>query len=275
MDKNTRTQLATGILLACTLTGAASLLSKGNIKLANKPAILTEKDDSKEDASKPSLTDSDGTIATSNNTDSEKNDYTDKLENLTKGEFIKRLCEATGAKDIEIEDAGSYSIRTYIGANDSCKLVYYKVDSNTIYVTGYNNTNGNKVYFGNEGDRYYSTEGSNLVFSVGDEVTIESSKQLSHGEFFDQLKGYAEFVENFSSQENYDSDVKLMKKDNVKMYTRKRVYKGDFELFSEKDSYAVDGNLWYAVDYNVNGDKKEVYYTDGLYSDHNAKQYSK
>ena len=57
MDKNTRTQLATGILLACTLTGAASLLSKGNIKLANKPAILTEKDDSKEDASKPSLTD--------------------------------------------------------------------------------------------------------------------------------------------------------------------------------------------------------------------------
>ena len=59
------------------------------------------------------------------------------------------------------------------------------------------------------------------------------------------------------------------------MYTRKRVYKGDFELFSEKDSYAVDGNLWYAVDYDVNGDVKEVCYTDGLYSDHNAKQYSK
>ena len=274
MDNNTRTQLATGILVVCTLTGAASLLN-GDIKLANKPAILTEKDDSKEDASKPSLTDSDGTIATSNNTDSEKNDYTDKLENLTKGEFIKRLCEATGAKDIEIEDAGSYSIRTYIGANDSCKLVYYKVDGNTIYVTGYNNTNGNKVYFGNEGDRYYSTEGSNLVFSVGDEVTIESSKQLSHDEFFGQLKGYPEFVENFSSQENYDSDVKLMKRDNVKMYTRKRVYKGDFELFSEKDSYAVDGNLWYAVDYDVNGDAKEVCYTDGLYSDHSAKQYSK
>ena len=274
MEKNTRTQLATGILLACTLTGAANVLSKGNIKLANKPAIVTENDDSK-NKGKPSLTDSDGTITTSSNTDSEKNDYTDKLENLTKDEFIKRLCEATGAKDIEIEDDASYCIRTYIGDNDSYKLVYYQVDGKTIYVTGYNNNNGNKVYFGNAGDRYYSTDGSNLVFTVGDEVTIESSKQLSHDEFFGQLKGYPEFVENFSSQNNYDSDVELMKSDNEKMYTRKRVYNGDFEVFSGKDSYAVDGNLWYAVDYNVNGDKKEVYYTDGLYSDHNAKQYSK
>ena len=74
---------------------------------------------------------------------------------------------------------------------------------------------------------------------------------------------------------NYDSDVELMKRDNVKMYTRKRVYNRDFEVFSEKDSYAVDGNLWYAVDYDVNGDAKEACYTDGLYSDHNAKKYSK
>ena len=274
MDKNTRTQLATGILLACTLTGAASLLSKGDIKLANKPAIVTENDDSK-NKGKPSLTDSDGTITTSDSTDIDKDGYLDNKEDFTKDEFIKRLCKATGAKDIEIEDASSYYTSTSKGANDSYKIVYYKVDGKTIYVTGYNNNNGNKVYFGNDNDKYYITDGSNLVFTVGDEVTIESSKQLSHDEFFDQLKGYPEFVENFSSQENYDSDVKLMKKDNVKMYTRKRVYKGDFELFSEKDSYAVDGNLWYAVDYNVNGDAKEVYYTDGLYSDHNAKQYSK
>ena len=274
MDKNTRTQLATGILLACTLTGAASLLSKGNIKLANKPAIVTENDDSK-NKGKPSLTDSDGTITTSDSTDIDKDGYLDNKEDFTKDEFIKRLCKATGAKDIEIEDASSYYTSTSKGANDSYKIVYYKVDGKTIYVTGYNNNNGNKVYFGNDNDKYYITDGSNLVFTVGDEVTIESSKQLSHDEFFGQLKGYPEFVENFSSQNNYDSDVELMKSDNARMYTRKRVYNGDFEVFSEKDSYAVDGNLWYAVDYNVNGDKKEVYYTDGLYSDHNAKQYSK
>lgn len=274
MDKNTRTQLATGILLACTLTGVANVLSKGDIKLANKPAIVTENDDSK-NKGKPSLTDSDGTITTSDSTDIDKDGYLDNREDFTKDEFIKRLCKATGAKDIEIEDASSYYTSTSKGANDSYKIVYYKVDGKTIYVTGYNNTNGNKVYFGNDNDKYYITDGSNLVFTVGDEVTIESSKQLSHDEFFGLLKGYPEFVENFSSQNNYDSDVELMKSDNEKMYTRKRVYNGDFKVFSEKDSYAVDGNLWYAVDYNVNGDKKEVYYTDGLYSDHNAKQYSK
>lgn len=274
MEKNTRTQLATGILLACTLTGVANVLSKGDIKLANKPAIVTENDDSK-NKGKPSLTDSDGTITTSDSTDIDKDGYLDNKEDFTKDEFIKRLCKATGAKDIEIEDASSYYTSTSKGANDSYKIVYYKVDGKTIYVTGYNNNNGNKVYFGNDNDKYYITDGSNLVFTVGDEVTIESSKQLSHDEFFGQLKGYPEFVENFSSQNNYDSDVELMKSDNARMYTRKRVYNGDFEVFSEKDSYAVDGNLWYAVDYNVNGDKKEVYYTDGLYSDHNAKQYSK
>ena len=275
MDNNTRTQLATGILVACTLTGAATILSNGGITLANKPAILTEKDDSKEDASKPSLTDSDGTIATSDNTDSEKNDYTDKLENLTKDEFIKRLCEATGAKDIEIEDAGSYSIRTYIGANDSCKLVYYKVDGNTIYVTGYNNTNGNKVYFGNEGDRYYSTEGSNLVFSVGDEVTIESSEQLSHDEFFGRLKGSAEFVGNFSPDGNYDELVSLLDKGSNKMLTTTRTFDESMNLLQTEKKYTVDGELWYSrKDF---GNEEGPYISDGKYSDNQSYkgQYSK
>ena len=274
MDKNTRTQLATGILLACTLTGAANVLSKGNIKLANKPAIVTENDDSK-NKDKPSLTDSDGTITTSDSTDIDKDGYLDNKEDFTKDEFIKRLCKATGAKDIEIEDASSYYTSTSKGANDSYKIVYYKVDGKTIYVTGYNNNNGNKVYFGNAGDRYYSTDGSNLVFIVGDEVTIESSEQLRHKDFFDQLKQYDEFVGNFSPDGNYNELVSLLDKGSNKMLTTTRTFDGSMNLLQTEKKYIVDGELWYSrKDF---GNEEGPYVSDGIYSDNQSynPQYSK
>ena len=114
-----------------------------------------------------------------------------------------------------------------------------------------------------------------MVFSVGDEVTIESSEQLSHDEFFGRLKGSAEFVGNFSPDGNYDELVSLLDKGSNKMLTTTRTFDESMNLLQTEKKYTVDGELWYSrKDF---GNEEGPYISDGKYSDNQSYkgQYSK
>lgn len=193
----------------------------------------------------------------------------------TKSEFISLLSQATGANSIEMEDAGIYLVRNRVGWSNVTNSELYNyndfiVDGKVIYRSGYDIVSGTRVDIVND-DNLYDTYGTNFLFFIGDETTIESRRTVNREGLFEALEFDPEFVSNFTSTpENFDAEYSLLDPNRKYHYIDTKVLGINGGLKTERQEYLIDDEVIYGVIRDVSGSVESTY---GTYSSNYQKGY--
>lgn len=193
----------------------------------------------------------------------EEESYTDTY--YSKDEFVGILSNRTNAPNITIEDAGNYVIRNRVGwsnVNNTETYNYneFMVDGKVIFRDGYQVVNGEAVYLN---ENPYDPIGTNYVFFIGDETTIEASRDVNRGGLFEALRLSDEFVEHFSTPENFTEDYSTFDEARRYHYTDTRVLDANGSLLTIRQEYLIDDETIYGLIRYPDGTVESTY---GTYS---------
>lgn len=189
-----------------------------------------------------------------------------------KDEFTSILSNRTNAPSISLEDAGSYCIRNRVGWSNVNNTETYNynefiVDGKVIFRDGYQIVNGEAQYLDNNP---YDSIGTNVVFFIGDETTIESSREVNRGGLFEALKYSDEFVEHFSTPENYTNDYNQFDESRRYHFTDTKVLDKSGSILTIRQEYLIDDETIYGVIRYPDGTVESTY---GTYSSNYNKGY--
>lgn len=192
----------------------------------------------------------------------------------TKEEFLSILSNKTNAPHITMEDAGSYLIRNRVGTNNLTNTETYNynefiVDGKVIYRDGYAEIDGVLHYFEND-EAIYDPVGTNNVFFIGNETTVESRRDVNRDGLFAALREYPDFVSHFAQTEDFDTVVSQYDDSRYYHYLDTKVLNENGGLITDRQDFIVDDETIYGVIWNSDWEVESTY---GTYSDNYQKGY--
>ena len=119
----------------------------------------------------------------------------------SKEDFTRLLSQATGANNIEVEDASSYKVVTQTNNINGTIYYYYFVDDNVVFKEAYANTGNIGVC---DYEEIYDDWANEITVSTGEDGARVTKKIItSRNAMFDALEESDEFVDAFAGDEKY------------------------------------------------------------------------